>query len=218
MLVAIGLGRAMEPRNLLPEFDRHVSSIDPAAGGVGGSSAARWLQGDTGGTLQGDIGGTGTQPLGVIHEEPEWMMIVTLRKAEGCDLGINVSNEMGNDVLLVRAVKPNGAVAAWNRQLCSASGAVPLYWQVIRAGDRIVGVNGVSNDDRTMVREIYDSTTVRLAITRNDPQPHTTLRSEATPFSPQARTHEFQMQSAPMRAQAAPFHPQAGSHQLIQFK
>ena len=143
------------------------------------------------------------------------MTIVTLRKAEGCDLGIHVSSDMWNAGLCVRAVMPNGAVAAWNRQVCSRSGAVPCYWQIIRAGDRIVCVNRVWKDDRAMAREIYDNATVSLSITRKGLQPQCTLRSEATPFSPQAWIHAFQMVSAPMRAEAAPFYPGAESHQVI---
>eukprot|EP00448_Togula_jolla_P002428 CAMPEP_0170603792 /NCGR_PEP_ID=MMETSP0224-20130122/19094_1 /TAXON_ID=285029 /ORGANISM="Togula jolla, Strain CCCM 725" /LENGTH=476 /DNA_ID=CAMNT_0010928683 /DNA_START=100 /DNA_END=1530 /DNA_ORIENTATION=- len=121
----------------------------------------------------------------------------TLRKAEGCELGLNVSHhEGGTPVLQVESVRPDGAVEAWNRQ-CQGTASAE---KAVLPGDKITSVNKVSNDPIKMLEECKEKQLLRLTIVRGDyPQdvsggllpakapstPSTTkLRADASVFVP----------------------------------
>lgn len=115
----------------------------------------------------------------------------TLRKADGADLGLNVSHQGEDTVLRVEGVRPEGAVDAWNRQ-CASSQATMM--KEVRAGDIITSVNDVSGDPVKMLEQCRDKQLLKLAVERNRmppalaveaPTKSTTLRAEASVFVPQ---------------------------------
>jgi len=107
----------------------------------------------------------------------------TLRKADGSDLGLNVSHQEDDKALRVEGVRPEGAVEAWNRQ-CVGSTASE---KAVLPGDRIVSVNGVSNDPAKMLEECRDKQLLKLTVIRGEAvaAPKTpVLRADAPEFIP----------------------------------
>lgn len=121
----------------------------------------------------------------------------TLRKADGADLGLNVSHHQNDRVLFVEGVRPDGAVEAWNRQ-CQGSASAE---KAVMTGDRIISVNSVVYDPVKMLEECRDRQLLKLVILRGDrplpampgaPAPgkaspankSTTLRADASVFVP----------------------------------
>lgn len=107
----------------------------------------------------------------------------TLRKADGTDLGLNVSHNGDDKALRVEGVRPEGAVEAWNRQ---CFGSTPSDKAVL-PGDRIVSVNGVVNDPVKMLEECRDKQLLKITVTRGEaaaaPKP-LVLRADAQEFVP----------------------------------
>ncbi|CAK0845306.1 unnamed protein product, partial [Prorocentrum cordatum] len=82
-------------------------------------------------------------------------------KADGTDLGLAVSQEC--EALLIESVRSGGAVEAWNR---SCSGG-PCPDRVVGHGDRIVGVNGVTQNPERMLEDRCEAKQLlRLTIRR----------------------------------------------------
>merc|ERR1719230_968314 len=91
----------------------------------------------------------------------------TLRNADGSDLGLNVSHHEDDKALRVEGVRPEGAVEAWNRQ-CVGSTASE---KAVLPGDRIVSVNGVSQDPAAMLEECRDKQLLKLTVLRGEAAP-----------------------------------------------
>jgi len=108
----------------------------------------------------------------------------TLRKADGADLGLNVSHHENDKVLRVEGVRPEGAVEAWNRQ-CSGSS---LSNKAVLAGDIITSVNKIITDPKKMLEECRDKQLLKLTVLRQRMQVNapTSLRAEALEFVPSA--------------------------------
>lgn len=87
----------------------------------------------------------------------------TLRKADGTDLGLNVSHNENEEVLRVDNIRPNGAVDAWNRQ---CAGAGNFNGRAVMPGDKIISVNNVSRDPQKMLEECKDKQLLKLEIAR----------------------------------------------------
>lgn len=87
----------------------------------------------------------------------------TLRKADGVELGLHVSHHEHDTVIRVEGIKPEGAIGAWNRQW-SGSGASTE--KVVMIGDKIVGVNSISNDPQRMLQECKDKQLLKIEIVR----------------------------------------------------
>lgn len=114
----------------------------------------------------------------------------TLRKADGADLGLNVSHSKTEQVLNVEGVRADGAVEAWNKQ---CAGSIHQEKTVI-VGDRIIGVNSIAYDPEKMLEECRDKQLLKLTIVRAGrplPQPQacaslkpTALRADASVFVP----------------------------------
>mmetsp|Transcript_118914 Transcript_118914/g.296689 ORF Transcript_118914/g.296689 Transcript_118914/m.296689 type:complete len:514 (+) Transcript_118914:101-1642(+) len=122
----------------------------------------------------------------------------TLRKADGADLGLNVSHHEVDKVLRVEGVRSGGAVEAWNRQCIGGAGAD----KVVIVGDNIISVNGVAYDPPRMLEECKEKQLLKLTIVRGDrplpmppvlpakaspmlkPAAPTTLRADASVFVP----------------------------------
>jgi len=105
----------------------------------------------------------------------------TLRKADGTDLGLNVSHNGDDKALRVEGVRPEGAVEAWNRQ-CVGSTASD---KAVLPGDRIVSVNGVVNDPVKMLEECRDKQLLKITVTRGE------AAASPKPFVLQADAQEF---------------------------
>lgn len=116
----------------------------------------------------------------------------TLRKADGADLGLNVSHHEHDQVLRVEGVRPDGAVEAWNRQ-CAGSASAE---KAVNVGDKIISVNGIAYDPQRMLEECRDRQLLKLTIVRGDrplpaipakaspPNKSTALRADASVFVP----------------------------------
>lgn len=81
---------------------------------------------------------------------------LTLRRADNVPLGLDIRTGEEDKCLVVEAVRPGGAVEAWNRQ-CAGD------MREIRAGDRIVNING-SEDAETMRKECLDKHLLRMTV------------------------------------------------------
>lgn len=84
---------------------------------------------------------------------------LALRKADNVVLGLDVSGSECDNCLTVQAVRPNGAVDAWNRQ-CAGE------LREIRPGDRIVQINSAA-DAVSMRAECLKETFLRMKIERD---------------------------------------------------
>jgi len=119
---------------------------------------------------------------------------ITLRKADGCDVGLATSwSDTMKDTLHIDGVMPGGAAEAWNRQ-CGSSGAAE---KVLLPGDEIISVNNISGPEE-MRKECASRQLLRLMVVRSEgprsaPPPHTA-----------AVTDRF---SSPLRADAGEFVP-----------
>ena len=109
---------------------------------------------------------------------------MTLRKADGAELGLNVKALDSQKAVLVEGIRPDGAVEAWNRQ-CVGS-AHPE--RAILAGDRIISVNGISYEPEKMLEECRDKQLLKLTLLRGDlgelAASSLTMRAEASEFVP----------------------------------
>lgn len=112
--------------------------------------------------------GSQAPTLASVEEEAEeeaemYVFCLTLRVAEGGELGIEASAQSStNWGLIIEDVVVGGAADAWNRQ-CGSSGAPE---KVLRAGDKIVRVNDLGDDVEAMLHECKSSRLLRLQIVR----------------------------------------------------
>lgn len=130
----------------------------------------------------------------------------TLRKADGADLGLNVSHHEHDQVLRVEGVRADGAVEAWNRQ-CAGSAAAE---KAVISGDKIISVNNIAYDPSEMLKECRDKQLLKLTIVRGDrplpamPTKEQTARGEASPAAASKTTT-----TTTLRADASVFVPMA---------
>lgn len=134
----------------------------------------------------------------------------TLRKADDTELGLDVKPDYEKQVLVVESIRP-GAIEAWNRQCVGNS----CPDKIVRPGDRITSVNGLSNQPDKMLEECWTRQLLRLAILRGEA---TLLEAAteldllpATPMDVSSRS-----QGATLRADASEFIPSKASlHSFI---
>jgi len=89
----------------------------------------------------------------------------TLRVAHGVEVGLEMEPVPGKDsALLVKSVKPDGAVASWNRQCVSGKGA----GKEIKEGDTIVAINQIS-DAAGMLTECREKSLLKFLVMRGEP-------------------------------------------------
>jgi hypothetical protein len=106
----------------------------------------------------------------------------TIRKADGMELGLNISHQDGEQMLRVEGVRPDGAVEAWNRQ-CFGHAAD----KAVRVGDKIVSVNTVSKDPAKMLEECRNKHLLKLSVLRTveaESSGTSSLRAGASVFVP----------------------------------
>lgn len=82
---------------------------------------------------------TSTAPA-VGSTSPAPSFTLTLRRADNVSLGLDVRGQSGSSYLVVEAVRPGGAIEAWNRQCAGDT-------REIRVGDHITVINGVEEAD-----------------------------------------------------------------------
>lgn len=102
---------------------------------------------------------------------PPGSFFITLRKADGVDLGLDVMAQ--DQVLLVCDVVPDGAVEAWNRQCLNRQsmdrhGVDHAQERMIHVGDKIITVNSVGQDTLRMMEECRGSQLLKLCLLRGD--------------------------------------------------
>jgi len=121
--------------------------------------------------------------MGSLSRKGPYYFSFTLRKADGTDLGLNVSHHEEDKALRVESVRPDGAVEAWNRQ-CLGSAASE---KAVLPGDKIVSVNGVTQDPVKMLEECRDRQLLKITVVRGSPEAPkiaTPLRADASEFVP----------------------------------
>lgn len=104
-------------------------------------------------TLSGSCAPVTTPPVAA---SPAPVFAMTLRRADNVPLGLEVRGEFGEQHLVVDAVRPGGAVEAWNRQCAGES-------REIRKGDRIIMINNATDAD-TMREECVTKYLLRMTV------------------------------------------------------
>jgi len=122
--------------------------------------------------------------MGSLSRKGPYYFSFTLRKADGTDLGLNVSHHEEDKALRVESVRPEGAVEAWNRQCVGSTAAE----KAVMPGDRIVSVNAIINNPAKMLEECREKQLLKMTIIRNEAPAltpkATTLRADASEFVP----------------------------------
>ena len=125
-----------------------------------------------------------------LRPTPVTVFSFTIRCADGYKFGA-VLSELNDNCLLVHEVDPDGAVGSWNRLIVERSPE-----KVIRPGDKITKVNGISCNSKAMLLECLHRPLVRLTLVRTDVTPPASrggsvqLRAGAQQFVPMAQTHD----------------------------
>eukprot|EP00927_Polykrikos_kofoidii_P004234 TRINITY_DN11683_c0_g1_i1.p1 TRINITY_DN11683_c0_g1~~TRINITY_DN11683_c0_g1_i1.p1 ORF type:complete len:289 (+),score=55.92 TRINITY_DN11683_c0_g1_i1:54-920(+) len=101
----------------------------------------------------------------------DFSFTITLRKADGFKLGLTLSHDELGKELLVEDVTSGGAIDAWNRQCGDEddSGAGPS--RAVMSGDRIVAVNGCTNDAQAMLSACSTKALLRISFVRSVSSP-----------------------------------------------
>ncbi|CAK0857584.1 unnamed protein product, partial [Prorocentrum cordatum] len=175
----------------------------PTSGGEGGEAAS--MDAETPPGLSAAAGATaaprddgaeaGSPSSEAARPAPQALpFTITLRRADHVLLGLDVQpGESDANCLQVKAVRPGGAVEAWNRQC-------PGEMREIRPGDRIIRIND-SQDAASMTEECYMKHLLRMTVVRStpgasedvgpEPDPkarQVELRADADEFVPQVAT------------------------------
>lgn len=165
----------------------------PTSGGDGGEAASLGAEtpppglSAAAGAAAAPPGEVGAEAAAAPSEAPPFT--ITLRRADHVLLGLDVQpGESDASCLQVKAVRPGGAVEAWNRQC-------PGEMREIRPGDRIIKINE-AEDAATMTEECYMKHLLRMTVVRPisqedvalDPDPkarQVEMRADADEFVPQ---------------------------------
>jgi len=165
------------------------SPVFPLPTSLPASPEPFWVAGFSGGTEQtGTAAAAAAMAAGGGASDSCCVFNLKLRKADGADLGLNLSHHEHGQVLKIEAVRPNGAVAAWNKQCDGSDGSAP---KAIQPGDSIIAVNDVARDAKKMLEECRDKRLLKLTIARGKIADSlgstfrlTSLRADATAFVP----------------------------------
>jgi len=130
---------------------------------------------------------------------------LTLRRADNVPLGLDVRGEPGDRCLIVEAVRPGGAVEAWNR-LCAGDS------REMRAGDHIVAINGAEDAD-SMHKECLTRHLLRMTVCRVSKPTTPQISSPFASATPAARSTlaPAATPGGTLRVEAHEFVPQAGA-------
>jgi len=99
----------------------------------------------------------------VICESGGTVFGFTIRKADGCSLGLDINHtDMGN-WLHVTGIKPGGAIHAWNKQCMGG----PAGGKAVMPGDRIVKVNNATTPTE-MLQECREQKLLKFMVQRGE--------------------------------------------------
>lgn len=121
---------------------------------------------------------------------------LTLRRADNVPLGLDVRGDTEGVCLVVDAVRPGGAVEAWNRQCAGDS-------REVRAGDRIIMINSAEDAD-TMREECLTKHLLRVTVQRG---PSASLPAASEPMTGGAPGLTRTTNGGGLRAEADEFVP-----------
>jgi len=135
------------------------------------------------GTMEADgsvIAEVDANPRGVLQLDavPSRCINLTIRRADGIPLGLDLIGHGRERFLMVRAINPGGAAEAWNRQCENGM-------REIRKGDRILAINE-AQDANTMRREYSKRQLLKISLVRC---PTVGLRADAAEFCPSQGCH-----------------------------
>lgn len=108
--------------------------------------------------------GSTPAPLFVVLEDGGYTFTLTLRKADGVELGLSTTHVKGSrnaHHLIVTDVATGGAIDSWNRQCVGG----PRAGKVVAARDRIICVNGASDVDG-MLWECTQKVLLKMTVLR----------------------------------------------------
>lgn len=178
----------------------HVPGFPAAAPETPAASAGEATEAVAAGTPSG---GTGSEPAGTSEAAPSSVAAppshsqtagpagnaspappfsLTLRRADNVPLGLDVRGDSGEACLIVEAVRPGGAIEAWNRQCAGDT-------REIRTGDRIVKINSAEDADsmreQCLTKHLLKMTVQRGSVGEAE-RASSGLRADADEFVPQA--------------------------------
>jgi len=99
----------------------------------------------------------------VICESGGTIFGFTIRKADDCALGLDLSPNDTDRYLEVTAVKPGGAMQAWNKQCVGG----PAAGKAVMPGDRIVKVNSATTPNE-MLQECREQKLLKFMVQRGE--------------------------------------------------
>eukprot|EP00930_Biecheleria_cincta_P019939 TRINITY_DN15098_c0_g2_i1.p1 TRINITY_DN15098_c0_g2~~TRINITY_DN15098_c0_g2_i1.p1 ORF type:complete len:825 (-),score=179.18 TRINITY_DN15098_c0_g2_i1:39-2513(-) len=130
-----------------------------------------------------------------IAEAQEKSFTFTVLKYEGVPLGLSFAATDDRQGLLVDAVQPDSAIAAWNRSCVTAKNEQ----KIVRFGDRIISVNGVSCQRELMIQECDRNGPLKIDVFRDKTLPLRAL----TPALAEKATGEWLADQAVMAPRTA---------------
>jgi len=133
-------------------------------------------------------------PVAVATQNLAPSFTMALRRADNVPLGLDVARgEPGTDYLVVEAVRPGGAVEAWNRQCAGDT-------REIRRGDRITMINGKQDAD-AMREQCLQKHLLRMTVARH------VVEHGATGAAPESASFPVSPSNVSLRAEAHEFVP-----------
>lgn len=184
------------------------------------STMARSCNADVVAAASASSGGTGSEPAGLPEDTATVVTTatppslspppstgnssaattfsLTLRRADNVPLGLDLRGSAGESCLVVEAVRPGGAIEAWNRQCAGDT-------REMRIGDKIILINGASDAD-SMQEQCSSKYLLRMTVLRGS-----SADSEQQPDGTLQMQLERSASGSGLRADADEFVPQVGS-------
>mmetsp|Transcript_8934 Transcript_8934/g.24785 ORF Transcript_8934/g.24785 Transcript_8934/m.24785 type:complete len:462 (-) Transcript_8934:75-1460(-) len=138
--------------------------------------------------------------LSAASTTPAQAFTLTLRRADNVPLGLDVRGDATDTNLIVKAVRPGGAIEAWNRQ-CAGDA------REIRTGDRIILING-AEDAESMREQCLTKHLLKMTVLREPPAPPVAVEERLPAATAPAA---LERSASGLRADANEFVPQVGT-------
>jgi hypothetical protein len=175
----------------------NIAEIEPCGGDVtdGGDDSAPQQRTKVGDEVVSAAKDEVSQPASISPTSNSEGFTITLRRADAIPLGLNL-DPSGSSYLTVEAIRPGGAVDAWNRQ-CDDN------MRQIKPGDRIVAINNVEGVE-AMHEECLTKHLLKLALVRAPVSPG---KAGATAVAPSPSAAATAAVARSLRADADEFVP-----------